>query len=568
MVQGANILVNAGPGTGKTRVLTARIAWLLEQGTDTHDLLAITFTNKAASEMAERMKVACPEEGVKITTFHSWAYDLLRKKHPLDRTPVVITEDEQKRLFREAAHSIGLKGDTRPLFQRLQFLKQFFPIDLQDEAEDLRLAWQHYQNSLAAHNLYDFDDLIISAIAILEEERGRDPNFRPYRHILIDEFQDVSPAQYRLCQLLAGPGCCIMAIGDPHQSIYGFRGSNPALMEKFMQDFSPCTRISLITAYRCGQNLLDAARVVLREKSAPRLISANTIPGSITFKQFKGPSQEATWIAKTIDRLSGGVSFESLNQGSATGQELRSLSDIAILFRINSLGEILAKELAKMGIPYQVSPKSHHSSDENLNKIWHILELLEGHHADYHSIMLSQEERKIVLSLSGHKKQALRTLEPVNLLDALSEAFGLHLESVEKTFLERAIASHRQGKPLSLALKTEQDYLDFHVEAVSLLSLHASKGLEFPIVFIAGCEQDIIPLKDCDPREERRLFYVGLTRASEQIFITCTSERQLWGERITVRPSQFIKEIDGFIEKEGKKPGVKRRKKVRQKKLF
>jgi len=560
------VLVEAGPGTGKTRVLTARMAWLIAQGCKPHDILAITFTNKAANEMAERLGAAGLSGQLQITTYHSWAFNFLKDRVPDRACPVVVTENEQKRILTEVARSEGFDGKIKAIFDRIQFLKQSYPIKIEEEPEDVQLLWKLYHDRLSAYNLYDYDDLIIAAIDHLESQGNKDENVLSYYHVLIDEFQDVSPAQYKLTQLIASHGCRVMAIGDPNQSIYGFRGSDPVFMRRFETDFSPCTRISLTSAYRCPQRLLDAARIVLAVEEAPVLKSHKGHAGNITFKKFQTPEKEAGWVARKIDQLSGGISFESLNQGIASGQGLRSLSDIAILFRINRIGQIFAKELEKAGIPYQFGGAANPLSDEKLNKLWHLLEFIEGRDIDYHLFMLRPEERKRLLSLTSNLKKEMKAMEPSNLLKTVSRLLKFQYSTSEARLLKKAIKWHQRGRPLSLALKAEQDVLDFHVEAVSLLSLHASKGLEFPVVFITGCEQGLIPWEKGDIQEERRLLYVGLTRASEQVFITCSMRRHLYGEKIETQPSPFLEDIDELISKE--KGHRKRRKKARQKKLF
>ena len=563
----SNTLVEAGPGTGKTRVLTARIAWLIEQGTPPGSILAITFTNKAAGEMAGRIRAEVLSSRIRITTFHSWAFHFLRERLPENSSLTVISEAEQKRIFRLSAQSLGLSGKTGDLFERLQFAKQFYPVRPGNDTGEPHPAWKAYQDYLRGHGLYDYDDLILSAIALLERAEEDGSAFGQYGHLLIDEFQDVSPAQYRLLRLLAGKGCRVMAIGDPHQSIYGFRGSDPGLMKQFQKDFTPCTRINLATAYRCPQKILDAARRVLKDTTCTGLESARSHRGKIILKRFRDQHREAAWIAKKIDGLCGGISFESFNRGIATGDSFRSLSDMAVLYRINRLGENIAAELEKAGIPFQLSRSSGPLSEQKLNRLWHLLEILEGRAEDYHLSSLVHRDRERLAALPDYRRNELKTAEPSTFLDAISKIFEFGFVPAEKSLFERAVAFHRQGRPLSLALKAEQDCLDFKVEAVSLLSLHASKGLEFPVVFIAGCDQDILPWEKGEISEERRLFYVGLTRASHQVFITCAAKRTFWGRRLETGCSEFSEEIRPFISEE-LAPLKKRKKRHRQKKLF
>ncbi len=563
-----NVLVDAGPGTGKTRVLTARISWLLDQGSPPERILAITFTNKAALEMSERISAAGLSRLVRITTFHSWAYRFLAEGFPAGKRPVVISESDQKRIFSSVCRSLDLPGKPAQGLERIQFLKQSHPPEIETESSQFRRLFHAYQDYLKAHGLLDYDDLIIDAVSALEKKRVVDPLFQPFDHLLIDEFQDVSPAQYRLCRLLAGPSCRVMAIGDPQQSIYGFRGSDPASMEKFVKDFSPCARIRLDTAYRCPQKFLDAASSVLGKEGTSKLKSAQKSQASIVFRQLRNHHSEAAWISSMIDRITGGVSFESLNRGTASGLHLRSLSDVAVLFRINRLGESITSELEKTGIPFQCARQSNPVSEKRLNILWHLTEFLEDRIPGYHLSMLDAKLQRQLGGLSADERRRLKNMHHEAFLDAVTEMTGMKYNLMEKAVVARALKLSRQGRPLTLALKTEQDCLDFRIEAVSVMSIHAAKGLEFPVVFIAGCERDILPWIDSDISEERRLFYVGLTRASEQIFLTAAGTRNFWGRSVKTGPSPFIEEIGPFLTKEKATRRKKGNKKPRQKKLF
>ncbi len=569
-VQGldSNVLVDAGPGTGKTRVLTARIAWLLERGCRPQGILAITFTNKAAAEMSERVRSAGLSPDVYITTFHSWAFKFISERLPQENEPVVISEYDQKKIIAQLLSSMDIQYNAADLLERILFLKQSYPPRLQEEPREIRAAFDAYQGYLHAHGLFDYDELIITAVSLLEKARDTDPLFQPCDHLLVDEFQDVSPAQYRMCRLLAGRNCRVMAIGDPHQSIYGFRGSSPEFMDDFQKDFSPCKRIRLTTAYRCPEKFLKAAVCVLGTKDRIDFRSARTRQAPLVFRQFKDPRTEAVWIAKKIDNISGGISFESFNQGTASGQQFRSLSHVAVLFRINLLGDFIAAELERAGIPFQRTKNPSPMSEEKLNTLWHMLEFLAGRNSQYHLSMVSPEQRNCLQRLSMGSLQEFSTMPAEAFLENLAAVSGVSFTPNEKTVLSRAVEAHRTGRFLPLAMKMEQDCLDFRVEAVSLMSIHAAKGLEFPIVFVAGCEKDILPWKTADVSEERRLFYVGLTRASEQVFLTAARSRNFWGRTRKMQISPFIEEIRPLLTRENADPSRKRRKRPAQKKLF
>lgn len=564
----ANVLVDAGPGTGKTRVLTARIAWLLQNGCEPGRILAITFTNKAATEMQERIRKAGLSPDVCITTFHSWAFRFLSESLSKEKRSVVIGEQDQKKIFGKVLKSLDIQGKTSRLLEKIQFLKQFYPPRLRDEPEEVRTVFEAYQDYLKAHGLFDYDDLIISAASFLEKLRDADPLLQPFDHLLVDEFQDVSQAQYRLCQLLAGRSCRVMAIGDPNQSIYGFRGSDPVFMERFVTDFHPCTRIRLLTAYRCPQKFLDAAGSVLGNKGLAEVRSERKKEAEIIFRQFKHQRSEAAWIARKIDNITGGISFESLNQGTASGHDLKSLSQVAVLFRINRMGENIAEELEKAGIPFQLARDTDAGREEKLNMLWHLLEFLAGRNIDHHLSMFQPDIRKRLETMGNEMLRKLQGMPPDAFLEMASGILGQGFDSSEKILLSNALESHRQGRFLPLAMKTEQDRLDFQIEAVSLMSIHAAKGLEFPVVFIAGCEDGILPWEKGEVPEERRLFYVGLTRASRQIFLTAARTRIFWGKTRKMQPSPFLEDMGRLLVREEARPPRKRKKRPAQKKLF
>jgi len=204
---------------------------------------------------------------------------------------------------------------------------------------------------------------------------------------------------------------------------------------------------------------------------------------------------------------------------------------------------------------------------ENLSKLDHVLQFMSGNDCEYHISMLRPMEQKRLLAMSEAARKKFIDLRSQELLEKLSELIDLQVPVHEKSLFKAAVELHRQGRPLALALKTEQDCFDFKVEAVSLMSLHASKGLEFPVIFIAGCEDGMLPWKDGEIPEERRLFYVGLTRASEEVFLTCARHRSIWGQGTKAFRSRFFRDIEAFVVEE-KKMKVRKRKKPRQKKLF
>jgi DNA helicase-2/ATP-dependent DNA helicase PcrA len=574
---GGPLLVHAGPGTGKTRVLTYRIAYLVSvRGVKPEGILAVTFTNQAAREVAERAAKLVPEVASRngtscatphptISTFHSWALAFLRETLG-DQARTPIDGEEARELCMDAAREAGLgtKGRGR-LYAAVSQAKQHYP-PRPDRHPELAGLYQAYEGLLERHGLWDYDDLLLEALKILDEPAAREVFRGRIPYLLIDEFQDVSPVQYALVRAMAAKDAEVTVIGDPNQAIYGFRGASPSYVRRFREEFTAVTTVTLERAYRCPQTILDAASSVI-EHGVPRLVSARGKGARVTVRSFESPDSEAAWVARTIEKRVGGLSFDSINSGAAQGHVLRSLSDVAVIFRANALGDPVAAALSGRGIPFQRADSPDPLAEKDLRAVWRMWEAAKGRHPHYHLTRLGSGGKR--------RKERLQDLLPglegkdgPGLLESIIQALGLDPSSARIRALKNAIERHPHADSLALLFREEADLLDCGIEAVSLLSVHAAKGLEFPIVFLVGCEQGILPWREADVEEEGRLFYVGLTRASDSLYISYARRRRLFGRQPAGGPSPFLARIpeDTLARETESRP--KKTRKPRQRSLF
>ncbi len=557
--KGSHLLVKAGPGTGKTRVLTARILYLITEGVKSDRILAITFTNKAASEIKKRLEITGLKALPQVETFHSWAYRIISFKDRIP--PYVIDEHEQKYLLKQAAREAKLDASSKELIKVLLLLKQQTEREPLDKDEKLKALWNGYHRLLKEYQLFDYDDLIIRAIKLLEEDHGLFPQY-----VLVDEFQDVNPIQFYLVRLLARKAF-ITAIGDPYQAIYGFRGANPEFIKRFETGFSPVKIVILSDAYRCPQKVLNAAASLFPE-TIP-LKSKEKKEGEILHKCFDSSEKEASWIAMQIDKMVGGISFESMNRSDSCDFGNMALSDICILYRTRAQAAVLTMALTRQGIPFH-TPVNHRKGESlALNMVQHLVGFMDGRAKEYHLRRLGLKEDDALRLVSLLEAVGQGSYQYADFLNALAMILGLDFSDEEVEGLKEAISLLKKGVPPSLVFKEEQDSLDFDVEAVSLMTIHGSKGLEFPVVFLSGVEKAILPWKDGDVEEERRLFYVGLTRCAHKLFITTCKKRCLYGSWIVTGPSPFLRPIEPYLTKEPIQR-VKKKKNLRknQKSLF
>jgi DNA helicase-2/ATP-dependent DNA helicase PcrA len=481
---GPPLIVLAGPGTGKTRALTHRLAYLLNRRlVPPERVLALTFTRQAAGEMTARLRELLPDgQGtarVTVCTFHALGLALMRE-HGL--TGEVVTEEARRALLQDAARR--RKAAPGRAERWISRWKQALltPAQVEGQAEPAEVqAFALYEDLLQSRGLWDYEDLLARPVRLLEAQPALRRAWRDrFRHLVVDEYQDLNEAQYRFFRLLAGPQAEVMVIGDPHQAIYGFRGASPEFVARLREDRPEAVTLSFTETYRLPPPLLAAAaRLLPRPEEGPRVSrrEGGEPPVLLTARDER---EEARLIAREIEHLVGGLTHKALEDSRLRARQAEAgagFREVAVLFRLHRQAEVVAQALTEAGLPWE----------------------------------LAREE-----------------------------------VGPEWTGIEPA------------------------AEKVKLLTLHAAKGLEFPYVFIAGCEAGLIPLarpgdEAPDLEEERRLFYVGFTRASRRVFLSRARRRTLWGKAQPTRLSPWAALVE---PQEASDPGRPPRPRARQRPLF
>ncbi len=623
------LIMAAGPGTGKTRTITAKIAWLIkDQKVSPDAILALTFTNRAAREMQDRIKTLVPDSQRKVCacTFH--AFCLMILKEYTDFSSGILEDDLRHALLVEAVAQLAHSDKnitpaqaeihiSRAKQQGLGPMDTLHFIEDLSTREDYTRVWEIYQGSLKLLNLVDFEDLINMVLSRLTHDSKMAVTLQKrFQYLFVDEYQDVNHGQYRLTRLLAGNGDHLCVIGDPDQSIYGFRGSDNRYFQQFLSDYPTALAITLKHNYRSTQTILEASHQMLtrcgEQLAGPRLFSGIQGKNTVTIMPTASERAEAVAVGKTIEQLTGGLSLFSMDSQSidTSRKDGFSFSDIAVLYRTRKQGEIFAEVLEKAGIPCQMAHRESTLLQPGIKEVLSLMRIsrergsfmdVEGlldhfkagtgkksrellrHWFNSQNAPLSQAivrlqkappkglrrdiHEKICQCLSeihtaGAKVKAFSSRQT---LDYVSRLWGLddiirstpkNVHTLELLFME----ADRMADPASfldhLSLNRDVDTLVPHAEKVILMTLHASKGLEFDVVFIAGCENGLIPYSRRDKNgapipvppeimaEERRLFYVAMTRARKLLCFSHAKQRRIHGKTIKTSTSPFIYDIE------------------------
>jgi DNA helicase II / ATP-dependent DNA helicase PcrA len=537
---GGPLLIVAGPGTGKTRTLTHRLAYLcVELGVRPERCLAITFTRRAAEELRTRLDALLgPVAGdVTVATFHSLGLAILREHAArVGLSPGFHIAEQAERL---AALVEAGAGDERAA-RRL--------LDTQLEPQ-LR---ERYGKALRARDAVDLDDLIALPVTVLREDPALAGRYRDrWPWVFVDEYQDIDAPQYELLRLLVPRDGNLCAIGDPDQAIYSFRGADVSFFLRFGEDFSDARTVRLNRNYRSSAPIVAAAvqaiapsTLVRGRRLDPARLDREAPP--VGLYPAASPADEADFVVRTVDELVGGLSHRSLDSGRidshATPGSL-SFGDIAVLYRTDAQAAPIVDALVRAGVPVQ--KRSH----DRLR--------------DRPGVVAIARELRFATGLSGSIAARVRltgrvlaerptlddqlTTEDVHTAVDLLTPLAVHCGDD----LERFLAEIGTG--------AEVDVLDPRAEAVTLLTLHAAKGLEFPVVFLVGCEDGLLPLRlpgaalsAAASAEERRLFFVGLTRAQDRLYLSHARRRYRYGAEREAAPSPFLAAIDtGLFERKG-----------------
>lgn len=590
------LIILAGPGTGKTRTLTHRMAYLIsEKGISTQKLLAITFTNKAAHEMAQRLeKLLGMETASQITikTFHALGVTILREAgESIGISPnfAICNESDRKSILREINPDLRDK-ELNDHLDRISEAKSKLATDSSriDQAGVENKVFQSYELALRKNNLLDFDDLIVKPVQLFEQHPAILKRYQDhFQWISVDEYQDVNLAQYRLLRLLTSADANLCVIGDADQAIYGFRGADKTFFLQFNKDYPNAKTIHLSKNYRSIQPILNAStQVISRSADRKPLEIWSELVSTTRLDIYEAPTDkaEAECVVHQIEKMVGGTSYFSIDSGRVDDEDEtagRSFSDFVVLYRIGALSKPLIEAFQRSGIPFQSAGQTPFFERKEIQEIIAFLWLIHNPNSSYHREKLATQFQQtnllfqeLVESAPALSVSAL--IQKVNNLLITKSPDDARTEFVKKLIAKAAPFENRLGEFLQvITLEKETDDYDPRADRVTLMTLHASKGLEFPVVFIVGCEENLIPYrregKEFDLEEERRLFYVGMTRAQEKLVLTHSKKRFLFGKFLRNKSSRFLADIENalkeFKEMEYKK-SIKEKKNTRQLKLF
>jgi DNA helicase-2/ATP-dependent DNA helicase PcrA len=601
-------LVIAGAGSGKTKVLTTRIAHLIESGIPDYNILAITFTNKAAKEMRERLNLLVPDNHVFVGTFHSFGLKIIRENLEhlgMNKNFTILDSDDVLSLIKKIMkeHNIDPK-EVSPYYVRskISFIKnellveseldKFFNTYVDGKVVEV---YKEYDNVLRRNNSVDFDDLLALPVKLFKNNKDvLDKYQEHYKYILIDEYQDTNEVQYKMSKLIGSKYQNIFVVGDANQSIYSFRGANFRNILNFEKDYRDANVIALEQNYRSTKNILDAANSVIKnnkERKDMELFSELGEGVKVKYLRSYDEKHEITLIADEIKRLM---------------QSGYKYSDVAIFYRTNAQSRNVEEVMLKNNFPYKVFGSFYFYNRKEIKDLLCYLRLINNTNDDISlRRIINVPKRKIGnKSVEDLEKYAERLntsmfdaidsgkeLDFKNLIRELqNDALNMSLTELVDDVLDKSGMKHELEveKTLDSELRLENlmefksitasfeartgsvnlgDFLDEislvadiseHEEnddVITLMTLHSAKGLEFPIVFITGMEEGIFPHSNAfmegeeGIEEERRLCYVGFTRAREKLYLTNAKKRMLYGKTTQNPPSRFISEVeDGLLE--------------------
>ncbi len=538
------LLIIAGPGTGKTRTLTHRIAHLIGgRGLAPAGFLAITFTRRAAQELRDRLAAAIPGSAglVTVSTFHGLGLKILREQHDRAGLPEGFAVADEAAQLGVATELTGSPAAGRALLAALA--GEAGGADTEPQRETFRKA-------LLARGLVDFDGLVELAGRLLRDEPELAGRYRArWPHISVDEYQDIDAAQYALLGRLArADGAGLAVIGDPDQAIYGFRGADVGFFLRFRDDYPSAHTAVLTTNYRSGPAIVAGALqaiapVTLVPGRELRPVFADPrAAGPITAHEAADQHAEAAWIAQTIDGLLGGSSFHSLDSGRADGHGHGGLglSDIALLYRTGAQAGPLMQALTRAGLPFQKRSHDRLADRPGVHLLARELRLANAAEAPRGAVTGA-------MTVQARLRAAVAAVT-ATLPAAAPEAIDVRAAAEVLAPLARRCGSDLGRFLTEISLGAEADAADPRADAVALLTLHAAKGLEFPVVFIAGCEDGLLPLRlpGAAPGEERRLLFVGMTRARTALLLTWARRRSGDRER-PAGPSPFLTAISSEL---------------------
>jgi uncharacterized protein (TIGR00375 family) len=527
------VLVLAGPGTGKTQTLMGRVERLLSRGVDPKDILVVTFTRRAAREIRERLALLGEtRERVRADTLHAMAFAFWSEK--LGEPPVLLSEEGARSLFATANPDLAGQG----LKQAWETMNRERELGKSDSSAH----YLNYAGQKSAWNLVDYTDLLEFWLEQIRDEGGGGDQER-FAHVLVDEVQDLSSLQMALITgLTRERGQGFFAIGDPNQSIYGFRGAVPDV-QNYLQTLWPhLVTVSLETNYRSTQQVLDIARGVFPEASG--LTAVRTDQGKAVLFQAGTAAQEAAWMGGKILSLIGGTGHWQADAGDQGGV---GPGDIAVLVRFKALIPLYRNTLEKMGIPCAAPEAEAFFKDPRVEKILVQAGAVLG--------IITEEVEQVC-------PDAILAKGPEHVARYVGDKPPFDRMFWSNTPFKTLVARYREhgswaGVLNQISLENELEAIRSHSQKVQIMSMHGAKGLEFEAVFLPALEEGIFPFAGTDiltgkvrsaaarldVDEERRLFYVGLTRARQRLYLSYSRERKIFGHTLHARPTRFLKDL-------------------------
>lgn len=602
-------LVIAGAGSGKTKVLTTRIANLIENGVKPYNILAITFTNKAAGEMRERVNNIINAHDAFIGTFHSFGLKIIRENSALFNLTsafTLIDTEDQTSIIKKIMKDINITDKMiSPAFikSKISFIKNNMLSDseianfLISENEKIAVKiYYEYEKILKRNNTLDFDDLLKKPVELFNSNKEVLEKYQDkFKYILIDEYQDTNEVQYKLVKLLSKKYLNLFVVGDPSQSIYAFRGANYQNILNFEKDFKGCTVIKLPQNYRSTQTILDAANeVISHNKQRKDLDLFSDLGQGVKIKYIRtfNDSMENKRVVDEIQKLY---------------EEGYNRKDMAIFYRTNAQSRSIEDALVKANIPYKVFGSFYFYKRKEIKDLLAYLKLIANPSDDVSlERVINEPKRKIGDKTIENLREKARILN-ISMFEAIDSGKELEFKNlilnlieiskdtsitglIDKTLeLSKMKETYENDKSLESDIRLENlmefrsvsetyenetgnvNLSDFLMEvslvsdaaeysldsdAVTLMTVHSAKGLEFKVVFIIGLEENIMPISkalydDEELEEERRLMYVAITRAKEKLYLLNAGRRMLYGNMQMNPPSRFISEIsDNLLDKE------------------
>ena len=617
-------LVMAGAGSGKTKVLTTRIAYLIDNGVKDYNILAITFTNKAAKEMRDRVNNLIGEVKSFIGTFHSFGLRIIRENYMylgLDRNFTIIDSDDVLSIIKKILKDKNLDPKHySPYYIRnkISFIKsqmlsdmeidKYFNTDIDMIAKDI---YYEYDRKMVLNNSIDFDDLLSKPVKLFKEHEEILEHYQDkYKYILIDEYQDTNPVQYKLSAMLARKYRNIFVVGDMNQSIYAFRQADYRNILNFERDYKDALIIKLEENYRSTNNILNAANSVIKNNKERKDLNLWSEKGDglkVKYMRAYDEKHEITLVIEEINKL--------LNEGYKK-------SEIGVLYRTNAQARVVEEGFLKKNIPYKVVGSYYFYNRKEIKDLISYLRLIYNNHDEVSLRRIINVPKRGIGESAIKNLENISNLEGISMFDALSskkelefknmildlvkesenmsltdlidlvlERTGMKSELEDNNKLENEVRLENLMEFKSITASFEErtglinlgDFLEEislisdmsnHKEdgdEVTLMTIHSAKGLEFDVVFLIGMEEGIFPhnmsLMEDGLEEERRLCYVGITRARDILYLTNAKRRMLYGKDTMNMPSRFIDEIDKRYLEEASN-GVKVQEKINVKEAY